>query len=508
MQWFIGGTCGAPFHSMEAEFLPTAMFWMVGWRRGGTRLGMDKAKKIRRYQQKDYSSTVEFPVEIIGRDGAIRRYSFEESIRLYQRRIASADLRYIDPELIQAEKQHCLSRIGQLRHSFFARYGWPAVEIVDVQGGAPGILAAEVAAFLRRCLANVHPEPEKFSFSQLDTAEYHRVYFVQPPQGEDEFDEVIDGQFLLYVFPFEVSGTSAARESFFDLVKVLNGVRITGARSVESMVAFFHTHDCGLILTGSGTAHSKATSEVGAPEEEFSWMPNEDLVDAAEQGMRMLGRGRFEEALEQFTHAYTHQHFRRVAYLGAAVVADQLGQDGEAETATVMGCSYFPGDPALCYHRAVNLMRQGRFTEALTLVEGIQNWSVGDNAVRFLASLCLLAQWEVSKGRAVLRTVDVDLFRMDPHLAKALQWVRSQQWARDALFALGVLVCLCGPALCAAFGTWMFLFLSAMGVVSSRLVMLSWHRQLVRQLSGPTSERMHLSSSAILIDGARSRPLV
>ena len=199
-----------------------------------------------------------------------------------------------------------MSQIGQLRHSFFARYGWPAVEIVDVQGGVPGILAAEVAAFLRRCLANVHPEPEKFSFSQLDTAEYHRVYFVQPPQGEDEFDEVIDGQFLLYVFPFEASGTSAARESFFDLVKVLNGVRITGARSVESMVAFVHTHDCGLILTGSGTALGRATSEIGAPEEEFSWIPNEDLVDAAEQGMRMLGRGRSEEALEQFTHAYTH----------------------------------------------------------------------------------------------------------------------------------------------------------------------------------------------------------
>ena len=86
---------------------------------------LDKSHKIRRYTRKDYPAVVEFPVESIGRDGIVRRYSFEESIRLYQRRIASADLRYSDADLIQAEKQHCLSRIQQLRRSFFAHYGCP-----------------------------------------------------------------------------------------------------------------------------------------------------------------------------------------------------------------------------------------------------------------------------------------------------------------------------------------------------------------------------------------------
>ena len=52
---------------------------------------LDKSHKIRRYKRKDYTAVVDFPVEIIGRDGVVRRYSFEESIRLYQRRIASAD---------------------------------------------------------------------------------------------------------------------------------------------------------------------------------------------------------------------------------------------------------------------------------------------------------------------------------------------------------------------------------------------------------------------------------
>ena len=51
---------------------------------------MEKARKLRRYNRKDYAQLVDFPVEIVGRDGKVRRYSFEESVRLYQRRIASA----------------------------------------------------------------------------------------------------------------------------------------------------------------------------------------------------------------------------------------------------------------------------------------------------------------------------------------------------------------------------------------------------------------------------------
>ena len=103
---------------------------------------LNKSHKIRRYKRKDYTAVVEFPVEIIGRDGVVRRYSFEESIRLYQRRIASADLRYSDTELIEAEKQHCINRINQLRKSFFARNGWPALEAVDRDSDGPSFMAA------------------------------------------------------------------------------------------------------------------------------------------------------------------------------------------------------------------------------------------------------------------------------------------------------------------------------------------------------------------------------
>ena len=67
---------------------------------------MDKDWKLQRYGRKDYTDVVEFPVEIVGRDGVVRRYSFEDSVRLYQRRITFAPLRYRDTDLVDAEVGH------------------------------------------------------------------------------------------------------------------------------------------------------------------------------------------------------------------------------------------------------------------------------------------------------------------------------------------------------------------------------------------------------------------
>ena len=112
---------------------------------------MDKGRKLRRYSRKEYSQVVDFPVEIVGRDGVVRRYTFEESVRLYQRRIASAGMRYDDGEVVKAEVRHCRRRIEQLRKSYFARYGWSALQAPGSAGHLDGEQAGEVAAFLRRC---------------------------------------------------------------------------------------------------------------------------------------------------------------------------------------------------------------------------------------------------------------------------------------------------------------------------------------------------------------------
>lgn len=464
---------------------------------------MDKATKIRRYQRKDYTAVVEFPVEIIGRDGLVRKYSFEESIRLYQRRIASADLRYSDLDLVQAEKQHCQSRIDQLRRSFFAHHGWPAVEIVDSKNGPPGILAAEVAAFLRRVLGAVAPQPERLAFSLLESTGDYRVYFVQPPCDDLQDDSPIDGHFLLYVFQFQSIGASADREAFFDMVKVLDGVKITGAQSVESMIAFFHTHDCGLILTGRGSLAKIIGAEGNASSEELAWAPDPHAPDPVETGMRLLSSGRLEEALDQFVFAYTEQHFRRVAYLGAAAVADQLGIDEEVETATVMGCRYFPNDPALEYFRGVNLMRRERFESALQVFDGLRHWKHGEHVVSLMAGLCMLGLHRLRAARHQFRGLDSRAFHTDPHLGNTIRWIRAQQWARDVLFIASVLLGVLG--LCSVvfqISNW-GLLPAVFGFALSRMVMVSWHRQLIKQISGPSDQRLRLSSSAILMDAPR-----
>jgi len=467
---------------------------------------MDKTNKIRRYQRKDYSTVVEFPVEIIGRDGVIRRYSFEESIRLYQRRIASADLRYNDRELIDAEKQHCLHRIQQLRRSFFANFGWPAVQIVDEDGGESGLLAAEVAAFLRRCLSSVYPEPEKFSFSELDRTEHYRVYFVQPPNDESGVDAVVEGHFLLYVFNFETVGGSPEREAFFDLIKVLDGVQLAAPMTVESLIAFFHTHDCGLVLTGFGNV-TQHTHEIDLAESsELSWGDEPEVPDPVELGMRMLSHGKFEGALEQFVEAYTRQHFRRVAYLGAAVVADQLGDDDEAETATVMGCRYFPGDSAMSYHFAVNQMRRGSFQGALRSLDVIKDWPQGQGAVELLRALCQLSLKQRKRGRTMLRGALSTGFHDDPHLTRAAKWVNAQLWARNLMVCLAGILGVCSLA-GAYVASLAFLALLPVSVLGVRMVDAAWHRQLIRQIVGSSGQRMRLSSSAILSSDTPGTPL-
>ena len=107
--------------------------------------------KLQRYNKKDYNQFIEFPVEIVGRDGEVRRYSFEESIRLYQKRISTARKRYELHDVVDAEIEHCSKRIAQLRRSYYARYGW---ESYHIEGEFPLHLsmdiAGELAAFLRR----------------------------------------------------------------------------------------------------------------------------------------------------------------------------------------------------------------------------------------------------------------------------------------------------------------------------------------------------------------------
>ena len=359
---------------------------------------MDKARKLRRYEQKDYTQLVDFPVEIVGRDGVVRRYSFEESIRLYQRRIASAQARYVDGEVVDAEVIHCRQRIGQLRRSYFARYGWEALRVGDRPGLLAGEFAGEVAAFLHRVLADpTHPgeTTEPVNFALLEDDEHHQLYYVRVESSPDK------QPWLMYLYRFSTSSACPGREAFFRALKVLQSVS-TDTDAIEQLIGFHHTADCGLILTGSDGSYSPtARLRLGAREvaKEIEWLGfaamEDDPLQAAFTALR---RGRLSDALVQFGQAYEAQPFRRAAYVGAGVVADQLGAFDAAETASLMGIRYLPADPLLRHHLALVHLRNGHWSKAAEALDAQPPAVQAMDCTRLLRGLVQVQRGHLVRG--------------------------------------------------------------------------------------------------------------
>ena len=311
---------------------------------------MDKTKKLKNYQRKDYSQLVKFPVEIIGRDGIVRRYSFEASVRLYQRRIASASLRYHDPDVAGAEAGHCRSRITQLRRSYCEHYGWPILR----QDEGLGEFAGEVVAFLRRFLGDEEVEIE---LGNLNDNNDGFVWFVDQPS--------VSRRYLLYLYRFESNGPCPSRESFFQLLRWVQGA---SGEEVERLTAFHHTADCGLVLTTTGRQ-----AEEQVQRHEFFYVdPVRDgalsatagPLDAFQRGLRALSIGDADGSLAHFEHAIAEYPYRQTAHSCVIAVTDYLDRPEETEIATKAALHYFPESADLHYMQAVALYKMSQSERA------------------------------------------------------------------------------------------------------------------------------------------------
>lgn len=399
---------------------------------------MDKARKLRRYERKDYTQLVDFPVEIVGRDGVVRRYSFEESIRLYQRRISSAQARYADGDVIDAEVVHCRQRIGQLRRSYFARYGWNALRVADRPGLLAGEFAGEVAAFLRRVAAET-AQPvgagTPVRFALLEDEEHHQLYFIRRGDRDDS------PLWLLYLYRFSASGACAGREAFFRALKLVQSVATT-PDSVQHLLGFHHTADCGIMLTQTETpALEEAEQRGGAARRPIEWLDFAAVDgDPLQAAFAALRRGKLSDALVRFTESYEDQPFRRAAYVGAGVVADQLGAFDAAETAALMGVRYLPGDDLLQYHLALVFLRLGHLDRSRAAAEELAHRRPDDPAPALLRGLVELGadRWHV--GLPAVRAAYRSLGDSDADLSEACRRV-LQLTLRGILAALlGVFV--------------------------------------------------------------------
>lgn len=387
---------------------------------------MDKTRRLRRYDRKDYTLVVDFPVEIVGRDGVVRRYSFEDSIRLYQRRIASAGLRYHDGDVADAEVAHCQRRIDQLRRSYFARYGWSSLQRVSGSAVIDEGLAGEVAAFLRRVVDGSDNNPELFSLTALDSPDGPRIFYVQLT---DPTAEHARERFLLYLYRFEAPGDCESRTEFFGQLKMLQAVRGAG-EGVESLLSFHHTADCGLVLTGRpGAIAPRHEGEAESPGLNLGWLEARRDEEGPQAGLALLRQGRPADALAAFLRAQEENPWRRSAAVGAIVVADALGDAGNMETAALLGVRHFPTDPVLWHGLAVARLRLGDLggaEEALATAERHDGVNIASCVV---GAILALRQMKAHRARQRLR----QLRRLDrgqaPELDPARRWVFAAQGA-------------------------------------------------------------------------------
>jgi hypothetical protein len=129
--------------------------------------------------------------------------------------------------------------------------------------------------------------------------------------------------------------------------------------------------------------------------------------------------------LVRFTEAYEAQPFRRAAYVGAGVIADQLGAFDAAETAALMGVRYLRDDNLLQHHLALVALRQGKLREAREALDVLLERAPDSSSSMLLGALVDLSgdRWFVGLRR--LRAAYRRLEGQDPDLAHAAREILS-----------------------------------------------------------------------------------
>ena len=376
---------------------------------------MDKNGKLQRYDRKDYTELVEFPVEIVGRDGVVRRYTFEDSIRLYQRRITFAPIRYRDADLIRAEANHCRSRIDQLRRSYFHRFGWGTPEGQDSAEESFGDLAGELAAFLCRVMG-VEGRPE-IRFDLLKSSESGVSTWYVTPVGSPT-------GMLLYFHRFEGPAQDRMREQFFASLRGLERAGQTQG-DAERLVAFHHTVDCGFVLTGRGGDHPTRASVSSEPR------PVEVATTPWDEVMEIVRKGDHDAALRRCRQLVREQPWHRNAYVAGAMLAAFLGEHNVGEELALVGSRYFPDDGTLRYYLGLCRSRLGRRARAEQALREALERTPGLVSARTLLVIQLLQSRRHGEARELLRAgrvVEPDDKRAQSELLQLEQWIRWRRW--------------------------------------------------------------------------------
>ena len=437
---------------------------------------------------KDYSQFIDFPVEIIGRDGIIREYTFEQSIRLYQYRIRNARLRFHEPMRLKLEIEHCTKRIAQLRRSFFARYAWESFQCVGANAERLSpVIAGEVAAYLRRLFGAGVERPPILIHSLIDN-------LTETCETTISFSfQVEPNPHLLLLHVFQ---NTAEYEQYFHSIN-----QTTDTRMVEHLWDSYSVGEIHLVLASDD---SKESFQMRQFQGELTSKSQKFL----RRGYESLLKGYSTEALDLFITVYERNPYSRGAYWGAAIVADQLRAYAETEFALVMGVNHFPHDSGLQLRLAASYIRRNA-PESRNQLHIARQLNGNVPLLKFLALVHQIQDGSVRNPLTRLNELDEPLKRY-PGVRRTKRWLvqKLQQRLVNTIFllsamAMGIVFCILQPTLMQnRMGIVLFFVLFIFGTLIG--YRWYWSHTLKQELLAVKGRQLHLLPSSDLGEILRS----
>lgn len=311
---------------------------------------MEKSRKLDRYAHKEYDENVGFPVEIRSRDGGVRHYDFDASVRLYQRRLGHAIASGDDADLVAAEVGHCRARIAQLRRSFFVLQGWTSPEGLSGPEAHDPELAGEIAALLVRVLGGVG-RPE-ITFARAECEGPEEIWCLARRGGPEGL--------LLHVFRTQGSGEKASRAAADALLRRLATVA-PGAGEAELLLGHRDVGDAVLVVSGPAEEVALLAARTG----ELSTGPDAPWSEVVE----LARLGDLAAVWMRCRALAAEQPWHRDAYVVGAAAARLLGRAVDAEDLAFVGTRYLAHDALVRRELGAARLAQGRAGEAVVDLE-------------------------------------------------------------------------------------------------------------------------------------------
>ena len=423
---------------------------------------MDKANRLKLYSEKDYTENIDFPVELIGRDGVVRRYSFADSVRIYERRIESAHIRYTDREIINAEISHCSRRLEQIQRSWKQRIRHCERQYIKERSGPKDReLYSRGKRFLRRYFeriargAGVFGELQEPNLVVLEEARDFQIFYVNWP--------VFYTGTLLYVYRLSGDESERMRDDYLNYQALV--ARMSQGPDTEKLVHHEARADMAFILTSPradpvvksrDSFHAVMIRILGFDNPqigESNWI--EGLLNRAEpaeegpyrQGLDELRWSDFEGAFDHFREALEENPYHKEAYWALGEIADILGRWAESEPYLVMALKYFPAEPKAHFYFGQVLLNRESIEEAEEAFARAVEMDLGQaRGFGFLAcAQALCGRYKKAAGTIERGLEAFPKDRASMRLAQSLE--RALSWRRRLVMAVGFFVLCCSATL-------------------------------------------------------------